>query len=295
MPRFLCALLCLCTVSLPLQASAAVSTVTYTPPDWPMALQGDLERPAGPGPFPVILMVHGGGWARGTREDRYQRDIGTRLVSAGYAVFYPSYRLAPTWRYPAPVEDLQMALRWLAAQGRALNLDSGRLGAWGYSAGAHLVSLLGSDVAADPTLPRLRAVVAGGTPADLTVWPRSALVRDFIGSPYETARARWAEASPVNRVTARAASFFLYHGRWDTLVEPEQADRLAQALASVGRPAEIHYVPFRGHILTALYPGQAYEAALRFLNRELAADETVRTTPDSGSADGASRPSPAGP
>lgn len=259
------------SLCLPAHADRVLHDITYTPPGWPAALQADLYRPASAGPHPVVLMVHGGGWRSGSRQDSYVTTLCQALVRAGMACLSASYRLVPEGRHPAPRDDLQQALRWLKREGPAHGLDEQRVGVWGYSAGAHLAALLGTRPAADPEAARVRAVVAGGIPADLRLWPDSAMVNAYLGDTLAAQPRRWAEASPVTQVTAASAPFFIYHGRLDRLVEPAQARLMQEALQSAGVPVTLRWLPLKGHITAALFPGAVTDEAITFLRDHLPA------------------------
>jgi acetyl esterase/lipase len=270
---FALALLAVCSVSATAWGGYdSIKGITYTPASWPRPLQGDLYVPEGAGPFPVVIVVHGGSWQHGDRTD--MADICRDLARRGYAAFTVDYRLAPQYLYPAPVQDLHEALAWLHTHAAEHRLDAGRMGGWGYSAGAHLVALLATldtgrpDPLARPDL-RLLAVVSGGTPSDLRKWPNSPIVATFLGSTPAQAPALAAEASPATHITPQSPPFFLYHGRKDTLVEPDQASDMAAALKSAGVPVEIYWKDYYGHILTYLFPGGALDAGLGFLDRHL--------------------------
>lgn len=246
-----------------------IEDLRYTPPGWPATLAGDLYLPERGGQLPVVLVVHGGSWKGGDRTSFDATRIAKHLAMQGYAAFSVDYRLAPDALYPAPLDDLQQAVAWLRANAAPYRLDPESVSAWGYSAGAHLVAMLGTkgnDVA------RLRAVVAGGTPADLAAWPDSAAVRTFLGKSAREDRELAAAASPINHISASSAPFFLYHGATDTLVEPDQAKRFAEALAARGVPVEVLYLRHFGHLLTALFPGKAMAGGVAFL-------EEARMTP----------------
>lgn len=244
---------------------------TYSPGDWPQALQGDLYLPERSGPVPVVLVVHGGSWQHGKRGD--MAFVARQLASHGFAAFTVDYRLAPAYLYPAPVQDLEQAVAWLHAHAAEYHFDESHMGAWGYSAGAHLVAMLGTQ--ANPKV-HLQAVVAGGTPADLRQWPHSPIVKVFLGKNASEDLTLATQASPVANVSAGDPPFFLYHGAKDTLVEPDQPQRLAAALTQVGVPVEVHYLGHYGHILTALFPGQALDDGVSFLGRHLAASPVHR-------------------
>lgn len=246
-----------------------VESLVYSPPEWPQALMGDLYLPRGkPGPWPVVLVVHGGSWQSGARDDYDIARVAKALAVHGYAAFSIDYRLAPQYRHPAQLQDMQQSLRWLQAHAGEHQLDISRLSAWGYSAGAHLVALLAvqSDAA---DLPRLHAVIAGGTPADLRVYPNSPAAKALLASRPSEAPELYKEASPMALVRPGLPPFFLYHGAVDDLVLPSQAENFATALRGAGVPVELLLLPGYGHIKTALFQGKSAPAALRFLDEHL--------------------------
>ena len=247
---------------------------TYTPPDWPQALTASVYQPIGIKRAPAVLVVHGGGWARRSPADMQR--ICKALASRGFVAVNVAYRLAPDHLYPAPVLDLRQALDWMVANASTLNIDPGRIGAFGYSAGAHLVSLLAVlETGRDPQWDashrphRLKAIVAGGTPADLTRWPKSPLVNQFIGEGFKDNREKWIAASPISHVTPSAPPFFLYHGGFDQLVEVEQAHALKARLDDAGVHAELYTVPYHGHFSMFLLNRSAVHQGAEFLRRHL--------------------------
>lgn len=250
---------------------AMPETYRYTPDGWPQPLLADLYRPAGVQRPPVVVVIHGGGWTRGARDEGYVRLICRQLTRQGFAALSVDYRLAPAARFPAQLDDLAQLLRWLSAEGGRLGLDTGAVGVWGYSAGAHLASLMSMQPQALPIL----AVVAGGTPADLRVWPDSPYVNALLGQPRDQAPALWAEASPVVRATATTPPHFLYHGRLDTLVEYDQMHRLADALSAVGVPVRTSTRWLYGHTLSAILPGGSFDEATDFMRAQLSSDRAV--------------------
>jgi acetyl esterase len=100
-----------------------------------------LYAPAGVGPHPVLVYYHGGGWVIG---DLYTHDGLCRSIvnAAGCAVASVDYRLAPEFKFPVAVEDSYAALRWVAANGPRLGLDSARLAVGGDSAGGNLAAVM---------------------------------------------------------------------------------------------------------------------------------------------------------
>jgi hypothetical protein len=103
-------------------------------------LRCDVYAPAGlAAPAPALLLVHGGGWRGGERG--MMRGYAERLVARGFVCVASEYRLTPESPWPAQIQDVNTALRWLVASAAELQIDAERIGAVGSSAGAHLVLL----------------------------------------------------------------------------------------------------------------------------------------------------------
>ncbi len=238
--------------------------IVFTPQDWPAPVRGDLYRPTSQKhSAPGILLVHGGGWTG--KDGRWQMDpIAKKLAKRGYVVMNVTYRLAPRWIYPAPVEDLKQALGWMRANAAETEMDPNRVAVFGYSAGGYLAALVGLDETME-----IRAIVAGGSPSNLALYPGGDLVPQFLGGTKQEIPERFAEASPVNHVTPRSPPVFLYHGGADRLVPPEHAWEFASALQEQKIPHELFWVEGRGHIATFLMPGKSVDEAIAFLDREL--------------------------
>ncbi|MDF2445390.1 MAG: alpha/beta hydrolase [Moraxellaceae bacterium] len=245
-------------------------TVTYTPAEWPQPLQGDLYLPAGSAPsvgeYPVVLLLHGGAWRSGDKAS--MRGLGQVLADRGYVAMSINYRLAPGARYPAPLQDMQQAVRWLQQHAGEYRLDMGRLAAWGYAAGGHLAALLAVQPPSD--LPSLRVVVAGGAPMDLRAWPEAgdASVTSFIGGSVADIPALYDQASPITFVRPGLPPFFLYHGTEDQVVSPSQAAGFAAALGDAGVAVELTWLQGLDHEGTAA-AAQIRPAALQFLDRNI--------------------------
>ena len=105
-------------------------------------LQMNLYVPEADGPFPAVLLVHGGAWRMGNRW--HMHSVAQTLASRGYVVAAVSYRFAPAHRFPAQLEDCADAVRFLRKNASKYKCDPARIGGFGYSAGGHLVSLLGT-------------------------------------------------------------------------------------------------------------------------------------------------------
>ncbi|MDI6695230.1 MAG: alpha/beta hydrolase [Anaerolineales bacterium] len=201
--------------------------------------------------LPVTVYVHGGGWSSGDKRDGAGALEIPVLQQAGFLVAAVNYRLAPQYLFPTMIEDVKCAIRSLRAHADEYNLDPNRIGAWGGSAGGHLVALLGtSDESAGFDVgeyleysSRLQAVVDMFGPADFAV--------PFAGG-YKKAASVFrgfdvALASPITYITADDPPFLILHGDLDRLVPLDQSQRLLAALQTAGVPAELVVVKNAGH------------------------------------------------
>ncbi len=244
--------------------------IRFTPDDWPQPLLLDVYRPAGAGPFPSVLLIHGGAWKRGDRE-QVER-LAERIAARGYLVVNTTYRLVPAYRYPAQLHDVQQALRWMHDSGPAHGVDPARRATFGYSAGGHLAALAG-HIADDPRLgdpkTRVKAIVAGGTPAELTLYEGGYLVPNFIGGEKSEKLDTYREASPVTHVNAGDPPVFIYQATLDDYVPQEQAYHYQKVLQDAGITHELFIIRGHGHITGFFADGDAVRASLDFLDRYL--------------------------
>jgi acetyl esterase/lipase len=239
----------------------------------------DLYLPAGQGPFPGVLVVHGGGWTMGTRAQLAA--VAMSLAQRGYTAAAISYRLAPQHRFPAQLYDCQAAVRWLRQHAADFKIDAAHIGGYGYSAGGQLVALLGTldddDVREEgvpPTAPsaRLQAVVAGGAPCDFRpLPPHSDSLAYWLGGTRADNPDAYRLASPAAFVTADDPPMFFFHGARDALVPIRSPQRMIELLASKGVATELYTIEERGHF-TALFDSEALLRAATFADRYLKAE-----------------------
>jgi acetyl esterase/lipase len=217
-------------------------------------------------PLPLVIWVHGGGWQNGSKENCPARP----LTQQGFAVASLNYRLSGHAVFPAQIEDCQAAVRWLRAHAKEHHLDPDRFGAWGSSAGGHLVALLGTadhvkewntlgehrDVSS-----RVQAVCDWFGPTDLLQMDQQAREsggRPFhdaanspesklIGGPIQEHREQAAKANPIVYITKDAPPFLIVHGDADPLVPVGQSRLLEAALKQAGVPVTLHIVEGGGH------------------------------------------------
>ena len=249
--------------------------VVYTPSGWPQALSADLYMVEGQALRPAVVVVHGGGWNGRDRGDMDR--VSRRLAERGYVVANIDYRLVPAFRHPAQVEDVKAAIAYLRDHAAELRVDPGRIGGWGYSAGAHLVAL--AATADGPRDAGLRAVVAGGMPADFERYPGSPVIQALLGRSLEEDREAWRMASPIHHVSRGDPPMFLYHGTFDKIVQPDESLAMHQRLQQSGVHSEVLQLRGLGHIATFLFSASARTQGIEFLDRYLRGDGAPTTVP----------------
>ena len=221
----------------------------------PVSQTMDVYFPDAGGPWPALVYVHGGAWMHG---DKAEAAMFARTMTAqGYVVVSVNYRLYPTGRYPAMIEDVKCAIRSMRAHAGEYNLDPNRIGAIGVSAGGHLVSLIGTS---DPSAgfdvgeyldqsSRVQAVIAMAPVMDLT--------RSFPHADIEAMRRvgfgedNIVQASPITHVTPDDPPFLLIHGDRDELVPVEQSQLMYERLLDANVPAQLVIVRNAGHSMSA--------------------------------------------
>jgi acetyl esterase/lipase len=237
----------------------------YTPAGWPEAMPGDLYRPRA-AVSAAVLLIHGGGWTGA--DGRWQMNsIAAKLAKRGYVVLNVTYRLAPRWTYPAPVEDMREAVKWMRNHAAEAGIDPERIATFGYSAGGYLAAFTG--LIDGPESSHIRAIVAGGAPSDLTFYAGGDLVPQFLGGRLKDIPERFEEASPVHYVTPQSPPMFIYHGTEDRLVKLEHPQAMIGKLEKHRVPHETYWIEGRGHIRAFLLPGGSVDAAIDFLDRKL--------------------------
>jgi acetyl esterase/lipase len=206
---------------------------------------------------PVVLYVHGGGWISGDKSDGAGHLFINELLRRGYFVAAVNYRLAPKYEFPAQIEDVKCAVRYLRANAAQYNLDPERIGAMGGSAGGHLVSLLGlSDENAGWDVGQyaeqsshILAVVDMFGPSDMTKMyneqGRRLITQVFGASGPEDPILK--TSSPISYITSDDPPFLILQGEEDEVVSPSQSQLLYDELVAAGLPAQLVMVKNAGH------------------------------------------------
>lgn len=263
----------------------------------------DVRLPAGEGPFPAVVWIHGGGWLEGDR--RYPPPTvpaellhGT-VLAAGLALVSIDYRHSLEAPFPAQLHDVKAALRYVRAFAPALGIDPDRIGVWGESAGGHLAALAGLTGPHTPdatTLEGTEGVGTGDTGVRAVVdWygcsdlvalaehgmppmPPGVELPDpyaaLLGGTEDERPALARAASPVTYAVREASPppFLLVHGTADGLVPYSQSEALAEALRGAGGEVSLQPVDGADHIFlgSADIPG-IVARSVRFLAGHLAA------------------------
>ena len=243
------------------------------------------------GSVPVIVWVHGGGWLGGSK------GTGGRarpMLNRGFAVVDVGYRLSGEAIFPAQVEDCKAAVRWVRANAAKYGLDPERIGAWGSSAGGHLVAFLGTagDVREFDTningeySSRVQAVCDWFGPTDFLQMDKhslegSLLIHDapnspeslLVGGPIqeEPYRSLARKANPITYVTKDDPPFLIMHGDKDMLVPLHQSQLLYDALKKADVDATLYVIKGAGHGLGGGEKSseELFEMAAAFFDKHL--------------------------
>ncbi|WP_157956888.1 alpha/beta hydrolase [Salinicola aestuarinus] len=254
-----------------------VLDITYITID-DVALKADLYLPERDDKPPVILFLHGGGWKFGDR--KLAPDLSRFFAREGFAMISVDYRLSDQAPFPAAIEDVKTAIRWVKSVADTYGFDAERLGLWGSSAGAHLATLA---VTAGPARfpghdygefdEQVRAVVDGYGPTDFLQqdafrdpdgvpsddpesiqMPAGKFSADadsmeslFIGVPIEDAPAQVAAANPITYLESGLPPMLILHGLSDTAVPWQQSRLLFEALSRSDNPAILGLIEGLGH------------------------------------------------
>lgn len=245
--------------------------VAYTPTVGTQKL--NLYLPTGDGPFPVVVNIHGGGFKFGDRS-MVGAVVGQALLDSGYAIASVDYRLSGEATFPAAVQDVKAAVRFLRANAAQYKLNPDQIVAFGFSAGGNLASMVGTtgDVAEfdDPALgnagvsSRVQAVIDWFGPTDFGQMDEQAKAQGcgtsdqthstassfeslYLGATVAEAPALVQKANPISYITPDDPPFLLQKGDQDCTVPVGQSQLLADALKAAGLDVRFDLLKGVGH------------------------------------------------
>ena len=203
----------------------------------------DLGKPA-----PVLIFIHGGAWRTGKRSDYLPYLID--YAKKGFVTATVSYRLVKQAIFPAAVQDVTCAVKYLKSHAEEYGIDPDKVVLIGGSAGGHLAMMIGysgadsmfNEDCQEDTLPRVKAVINLYGPTDLTT-PYAISTyqtKDFLGTPYEENPDIYRKASPKTYISPDDPPTLTFHGTIDSLVPVSQSDSLDVWLRKAGVPHEYH-------------------------------------------------------
>ncbi|HTM90624.1 MAG TPA: alpha/beta hydrolase [Terriglobales bacterium] len=210
----------------------------------------DANIPEGSGPFPAAVLVHGGGWVAGNKQE-YITYIFQPLSDAGFAWFSINYRLAPQYQFPAPADDVEQAIRFVKAHAAEYKIDPQRMALIGESAGGHLVSYVGahnrpgSRVAAVVSLYGIHDFITAAM--EWKPFPHEVLELFGIKQVNAETAPLLIKASPVVYVTKDTPPFLLIHGSKDEDVPYDQSVEMCDRMKQVEARCDLITIPGAPH------------------------------------------------
>lgn len=250
---------------------------------WRLDLVMPIER--GDATRPGIVFIHGGGWRGGDKRAGNFFGGAVEYARKGYVCITINYRLLGEAPFPACIEDCKCAVRWFRANAEKYNLDPNRIGAYGNSAGAHLVALLGltdkvEDLEGDGPYQdqssAFQAVCCSATPTDFMLFSNRFGDKEALAARYggtvETVLERVKHFSPITHVTKDAPPMLVIHGTADTTVNVKHADNLVAALEKAGAK-DVTYIKVEGANHGVFGSGNTREAMAKFFDRTIGTHE----------------------
>lgn len=251
----------------------------------------DLARPKDGGPYPCVVVLHGGAWVGGSRKDvsvgfkdkdgKVGPSTIESLAARGYVVAAVGYRLAPKHPFPAQIQDARAAVRFLRANAKKYDIDRDQFAAAGFSAGGHLALLLGLADKVDGwdaggnlnENSRVQCVVDFFGPTDLTLYNTASIEDAYLvpvfGKAAKTDKGVYKKASPVTYVSKAAPPVIIFHGTFDLIVPVIHSEELHKKLQDAGACSELVTVFAAGHGWGGRAFAKNVEQAIQFMDANL--------------------------
>ncbi len=241
-----------------------------------VSLRLDAHVPDGRGPFPMVIMVHGGGWMSGDKHKDITVVLEPLTKSGEFTWFSINYRIAPTNRWPACFEDVQTAIRWVKAHAMEYKGDPQRVALMGYSAGGQL-ACQAAVLAKEDT--RVQAVVGFSPPTDMVADTErrgglSKSLQALFGRETvdDTTKALLKEMSPINFIKPGLPPFLFIQGDADKTVPYDQTLAFMAKLKENGVTNDIVMIKGAPHRITEWdkFDPSYHEKLLAWLEQKLA-------------------------
>lgn len=261
-----------------------------------VALKMDILQPESANPLPAVVFITGGGFINANKDNYIQQRL--TMAEAGYVVASIEYRVAPTVLFPAPLEDVKSAVRFLRAQADKFGIDGAHMAVFGASAGGYLAAFAAAanddkqfDKGENLTQSsRVQAAidfyglsdlqrVGEGFPDHVVQKHTSASATEAIwvngtsvfndGGPITRYPERAAAANPINYINAATPPFLIMHGTHDTVVSPRQTEILHAALLQKGIDSTYYAVKDAQHGGDYWMQPEIMTIVIQFLDKHL--------------------------
>ena len=204
--------------------------------------------------LPAVLMIHGGGWSTGHKDEKREINIGGTLARNGYVAMSIDYVLSDKKQavWPTNLWDCKTAIRWLRKNAAQLGIDPDRIGVLGGSAGGHLAAMVALTTPADgldPAPPdgelssRVKCCVDMYGIADVGAYHDVTM----LGKTFAEAPELYRAASPVTYVRSNSPPVLVLHGTADTTVNVRQSEKFSEVLKRAGVKHTLVLVPEAVH------------------------------------------------
>lgn len=218
----------------------------------------DYYAPSGMGPHPAAIIIHSGGFVAGDSRSSSETYCADFLVPAGYAVFSINYRLAPKFSYPAPIQDVERAIRFVRANAHRWDVDPVRIALIGGSAGGYLGAMAGleqaqgNETASDPVDRESARVQAVVSLYGLTGFENVKLSKNehFLLDPLIRQKGQAAalrEASPAHLATTTSPPFLQIIGDKDEYFQLSTVTEFDRKLRNAGVSSTVIVIPGGNH------------------------------------------------
>ncbi|MGJ8694007.1 MAG: alpha/beta hydrolase fold domain-containing protein [Thalassotalea sp.] len=231
-------------------------------------------------PRPVVILIHGGGFISGDKSSKNKQLL--KLSKKGFVAASAMYRLSPDYRFPAAIEDIKLAIRFLKANAALYHINPERIIVSGSSAGSYLAVMIGvtgnSNVFSDHGLytqfdSSVRAVAAQSAPiGDFTLskYIHEPTVKRLLPVSYPNLKMILSAMSPATYLDAKDPPFFLSHGDKDPIVSVAMSREFVNELEKIDHLFEYHEVKGGTHSFASSAPKQSktvFSSYLKFLKK----------------------------